>query len=856
MKRIKRTVAVVTLLSLVFCFAPTVSASAVYDTIVPESTEISRLTYSDGAYLADVYGKYTKGDKVMDARSLSITATKKAATVAVAGGDSVYGKYTLSQIVGKYNTEGKRVIGAVNADFFSTSTGLPLGVQINGGKIFATNDAGYDKETGRVSVGINADGSAVFDVPEFEITVSIDGYELTADRINSFPNWYEKEWEPVVVLTSDYGAKTHWTTTMKNPVDGTDQPKPYDVIVLKADGDLMLNDDTTCHYDAYLQNQTEPVPIEKGKIYIVAKAGYFDGFTPPQPSELPTPEEIANGAVAELDDISYISVMETTGKWDNVVTAFGAGNLLVSGGVVRYESTYDPAIKNTKTSRTAFGVKEDGSYVLYTAERNRAGTVAGTMLDSVAQAMKDMGCVYAVNLDGGGSTTIAADTGDGIRIKNHLQEGAERKIANAILLLSDEKAPVIVEDFETDKTFTPIEQGGVAGAVFNTSTPYTAGRALEIGYTLTVVKQRVGIEFEPINIKDYSTLMMAVDMNGSGVTLEARLKNEKGVFTRPIAADGDGYRRTTVDVRDADELVGFSLVYKLGGKNTSSVLIDRIVGYGDYQLSDDKVPEMSVSIKDGKLNVFAYKAPFSAGLDPGGAEVTINGGELLRGYSIDLSGMPTDRINRAKTYAVDVIGNRTVAYNLFKADGYATPAPFADMNDKKWDALALRYCYENNIISGFNEGGQLLAKGSNNVTRAQFCVMIVNQKKLDLNNYLNVVLPYEDAAAIPKWALPYVRAAFAEGIMTGTKTETGIAFMPESNITRQEAASALDRLIDKDTRLTRTVVYGDEADIAKWAKKFVTSASTQGLFEGDKNGNFYPNNNLTRSESAVLMSKL
>jgi len=845
MKRIKRTVAVVTLLSLVFCFAPTVSASAVYDTIVPESTEISRLTYSDGAYLADVYGKY-KGSETINARSLSITATKKAATVAVASGDSLYYGSTLSQIVKKYNTEGKRVIGAVNATFFSPETRLPLGVHINNGKIFATNSANDDKTIGRVSVGINADGSTVFDVPEFEITVSIDGYELTADSINTFPDWNDKwNWAPVIALTSDYGTKTHWR-----------EGKSYDVIVLKADGDLMLNDDTTCHYDAYLQNQTEPVPIEKGKIYIVAKAGYFDGFTPPQPSELPTPEEIANGAVAELDDISYISVMETTGKWDNVVTAFGAGNLLVSGGVVRYESTYDPAIKNTKTSRTAFGVKEDGSYVLYTAERNRAGTVAGTMLDSVAQAMKDMGCVYAVNLDGGGSTTIAADTGDGIRIKNHLQEGAERKIANAILLLSDEKAPVIVEDFETDKTFTPIEQGAVAGAAFNTATPYTAGRALEIGYTLTVVTQRAGIEFEPINIKDYATLMMAVDMNGSGVTLEARLKNEKGVFTRPIAADGDGYRRTTVDVRDADELVGFSLVYKLGGKNTSSVLIDRIVGYGDYQLSDDKVPEMSVSIKDGKLNVFAYKAPFSAGLDPSGAEVTINGGELLRGYSIDLSGMPTDRINRAKTYAVDVIGNRSVAYNLFKADGYATPAPFADMNDKKWDALALRYCYENNIISGFNEGGQLLAKGSNNVTRAQFCVMIVNQKKLDLNNYLNVVLPYEDAAAIPKWALPYVRAAFAEGIMTGTKTETGIAFMPESNITRQEAASALDRLIDKDTRLTRTVVYGDEADIAKWAKKFVTSVSTQGLFEGDKNGNFYPNNNLTRSESAVLMSKL
>jgi hypothetical protein len=92
--------------------------------------------------------------------------------------------------------------------------------------------------------------------------------------------------------------------------------------------------------------------------------------------------------------------------------------------------------------------------------------------------------------------------------------------------------------------------------------------------------------------------------------------------------------------------------------------------------------------------------------------------------------------------------------------------------------------------------------------------------------------------------------------MTGSKTETGVVFSPNNDITRAEAASALDRLIVKDERLTKTVVYNDEKDIAKWAKKFVASVSTQGLFEGDKNGNFYPNNNLTRSESAVLMSKL
>ena len=838
-KGFKRIIASLTLAATLIGSLSVGASAAGYATIIPESTEVSRLTYSDGAYFADVYGKY----KDLAARSLQIAATKKAVSIAVAGGDSVYGKYTLSQIVGKYNAEGKRVIGAVNADFFSTATGLPLGVQINGGQVFATNDAAYDKQTGRVSVGINADGSTVFSVPEFDITVNIDGYQITANRINSLPDWYEKEWEPIIVLTSDYGDKTYWK-----------EGKAYDVIVLKADGGLMLGDDTTCHYDKILKNQTSPVAIEKGKVYIVAKAGYFDAFSEPQ---LPTPEEIENGTPNEYQDISYISIMEKTGKWKGVVTAFGAGNLLVSGGVVRYESTYDGAIKNTKTSRTAFGVKEDGSYVLYTAERNKNGTIAGVMMSAVAQAMKDMGCVFAVNLDGGGSTTVMADTGDGIKVKNHLQDGSERKIANAILFLSEEEAPEIVEDFEKTKKFTEIYDGtNLVGAKFNKVSPYTVKQALEIDYTLADVMQTVGVEFKAIDVKKYETLMMAVDMNDSGVTLEARLKNADGVFTREIFADGDGYKRVTVDVKDADELVGFSLVYKKDGKHKSSVLIDRIVGYGDYLLTDNKVPELSVKVSGDTLKVTAKKPAFTAGIDPKGAEVKINGGELLRGNSIDLSEAPSDKIGRARVDAVDVIGNRTVAYTLFKTKEYDSPLPFADMNDKKWDALALRYCYENKIISGFSEGGQLLAKGNDNVTRAQFCVMIVSQKKLNVNKYLNVKMPYEDVADIPGWAVPYVRAAYAEGIMTGSKTETGVVFSPNNDITRAEAASALDRLIVKDERLTKTVVYNDEKDIAKWAKKFVASVSTQGLFEGDKNGNFYPNNNLTRSESAVLMSKL
>ena len=178
------------------------------------------------------------------------------------------------------------------------------------------------------------------------------------------------------------------------------------------------------------------------------------------------------------------------------------------------------------------------------------------------------------------------------------------------------------------------------------------------------------------------------------------------------------------------------------------------------------------------------------------------------------------------------------------------------MNDTKWDALAIRYCYENGIINGIKENGTLYFKGADNVTRAEFCVMIVNHKKLDINSYVGVTLPYTDADSIPKWALLYVKAAYAEGIMTGSKTKDGITFSPNADITRAEAASALDRLIVKDSRLKASTKYTDAKSFAKWAKPYIESTTAQGLFMGDKDGNFLPTKNLSRSESAVLMSKL
>jgi len=833
-KRVAAAVAAAAILvtNTVFCYANG------YDTVKVTAQTDYRLNYSATATYSQKTGTYTKGSNTYGAKVYTVEASPKTTTVVASSGKSLYGSKTLTDIIAGSEIGTKQVAAAINADFFSTQTGIPLGLQITNGRLVATNTLDYDKAQGRVSIGFKADGSTVFGIPEYEVTLAINDYTVKIDKVNRQNNYTDN----ILLFTSDFADKTYWGVNEK----GT----PYDVIVLNTEGVLAPEGKLTCYYEAYLQNVSTPVAIEQNKLYICAPTGLFVGFEPPLYQEI--------GGEKVYFDQSSITVTEKTGKWKGVVNALGGGNLLINGGVIRYPSTYDATIKNTFTSRTAFGVKADGTYVFYAAERNKPSGVSGVYMDAVAQAMFDMGCVYAVNLDGGGSTTVAANTGSGLGIRNKCQDGAQRKIANALLLLSDETAPEIIEDFEGEKELTEVYEGtNLVTASLTNEGAYTGTGALRLEYALKGLNNSVGVTFAPIDVTKYKMLSIAVNEQGSGVRIDARLKNGDKEFTRTVLKGSEkSYQRGQVDVSDATQLVGFDVVYELAAKNRNSVLIDRIVGLGADMSADTQPPTLSVSSKSNKITVTATEPVFTAGVDKGGAEITVDGGELLRTNTLDTESYSNDKIHKATIGVTDTLGNRALAYQLFKTSGYANPSPFADLNDKRWDALAIRYCYENGIVNGIKENGVLSYKGDKNVTRAEFCVMIVNRKKLDINSYVGVTLPYTDQKDIPKWALLYVKAAYAEGIMTGSKTADGLVFSPNADITRQEAASALDRLIEKDTRLVGKVKYTDESSFAKWAKKYIESASTQGLFMGNSDGKFQPDKNLTRSESAVLMSKL
>lgn len=83
--------------------------------------------------------------------------------------------------------------------------------------------------------------------------------------------------------------------------------------------------------------------------------------------------------------------------------------------------------------RTAVGIDQDTGEVLLLAVDGRQDSSRGQTMVELARAMKRLGAEKALNLDGGGSTTMVARRADGTTgVVNSPSDGAQRPVANAL----------------------------------------------------------------------------------------------------------------------------------------------------------------------------------------------------------------------------------------------------------------------------------------------------------------------------------------------------------------------------------------------------------------------------------------
>ena len=134
---------------------------------------------------------------------------------------------------------------------------------------------------------------------------------------------------------------------------------------------------------------------------------------------------------------------------------------------------------------------------------------------------------------------------------------------------------------------------------------------------------------------------------------------------------------------------------------------------------------------------------------------------------------------------------------------------------------------------------------NNYITRAEFSTMI------------NRAFGYTKTGATPfrdvpstAWYAQDVGIAYQAGYIAGTSATT---FSPNSNVTREQAAVILSRILMLQPEVGENTLFTDSRSMANWSRGYIAAAARYGVISGYPDGRFGPGDNLTRGQAAILL---
>ncbi|MBQ3069999.1 MAG: phosphodiester glycosidase family protein [Clostridia bacterium] len=309
---------------------------------------------------------------------------------------------TLSELV-KQKGAGADTVAAINGDHFSFQTGIAMGLAVTDGRLLTSPVEPYDADGYFFhTLGIMEDGSvAVGENPMLTMTFRTADTTLTVDRINrTRETWVGGQ---VCLFTTDYGASTDTNAAGIEYVLDT--------------GEAVLDPGETITGVVKEVNRDNDAAIEDGTMVLSASLLCFEQI-----------KDIEEGDEFEL------TVSFEDEDWNDVVFAVGGNRAIVEDGEpLPFE--YAPGGFRSTGPRSAIGVREDGTLVMAAVDGRSEKSRGLTANEMAAYMAEDLGCAYAILLDGGGSTAISVKTEDGVHeVINVPSDGAERAVGNAVLL--------------------------------------------------------------------------------------------------------------------------------------------------------------------------------------------------------------------------------------------------------------------------------------------------------------------------------------------------------------------------------------------------------------------------------------
>ena len=437
----------------------------------------------------------------------------------------------------------------------------------------------------------------------------------------------------------------------------------------------------------------------------------------------------------------------------------------------------------------------------------------------------------------------------------------------------------VVEDFESART---IFDGSYAGGLtFSRTTAADAvkyGRAAgRLDYTLDLSNGYAAAWYadEPASVNNqiYTSLTMWVYGDGSGNQLELVYSDSFGdSLTRTITTlDFTGWKQVSVSTQgDAFAIQGFrvsageSVTYDDGfgtiiveypsTTRTGTVYIDQIVA--SYNgIMDSAVPTVTLST-DGLTLTAAISDDVDGVLPREAVTVTWDGKAQDFTYNTSTGTLTTPLISDGNPHRVTITA-RDASGNIGRAS-YDVPVAadwtpvFTDTRDY-WAAAYVDFLYQSGITTGYADG---TFRPNDNITRAQFSVMLYRYLGLDESKYADVTLPFADLKSIPDYALPAIRALYTEGVINGSTGKDGrLYFNPGASLTRAQAATMIGRTQEKGYAAA-ALTFSDSAKIPSYATYYIQTMAAQGIIGGYADGTFRPGNNITRGQMAKILYNL
>ena len=667
----------------------------------------------------------------------------------------IYGTQTVLGLANALEEEyPNQVIAAVNADFFNLNEGVPFGIMLDEGEILTT-PLDYSK-----SFIIREDGSAsiISHGKMMDMTLSIRGSLMQLTGVNIL----HTKTDSLVLYNSRFATTTKSDTAAS------------EAICTLVSGAFRDGETLTLTVDS-VSTDVGNTALQEGQVVLSGIGAMKDIVTTLTPGD-----EIT---------VSFRMVDE----WKGAVFAVAGNQIILQNGEVQ------DVTDRANAPRTAIGIKADGSGAIVTLDGRQPDHSVGGSFQNVATMLRDMGCVDALNLDGGGSTTfVMRPLGEFDRkVVNRPSGSSARRVANSLVLINT--AP---ENNDLSLIFKARHRTMLCGGTF-------------VGYQNSVFAH--DSNYHPKALRDTPTFTVSDDLGYFDQNGAIHPVNP-GFVTITARADGMNATATAEFIEQCDTLTSSKTELELEIGESAEIPLTMTYGGKPVEFLRS---QLNWAV-EGDVGTVTPNGVFTASEKSGEGAITVT-----QGY---------------QTLRIPV----TVNSPYFEST-------FTDLSEHLWAKEAIDRLTEAGVINGLSP--EIFAP-ARQITRADFMLLLIRMMKISPDVRAEV-----DFTDVPKDAY-YAQALSAAKKLEIAKGSASGEFFPTRPITREEMFTLIYRVMHKlcalpadapESTLTR---FSDAKSITAYAKTPIATLTQNGLISGNASGQVNPKGNTTRAEAAVMIDRV